>query len=155
MTNPQSPNGQKDVNEDRFAPYYEELMDFNDKTDEEVVRFAYDRTIGLDRARAIQELARRALINQGLLGEACRAITSDHKMGVHYLPIGWAGAYLVFESGDKTAMQALLKEMQSWEPKHQQILLFHLGVLDSEETKSKFETKYDWKINFPPIASNG
>lgn len=140
---------------DLFGPYYEEPWDFSNNSTAEVTRFAYNRDIGMERAHAIGELARRALGEYKLLTAACRAITSDHKLGVHYLPYGWAGAYVIYQSQDKTAIRALLQEMQSWEPSEQSDLLFNLGVLHSEATKRDFETRYDWTIKLPPFSQNG
>ena len=127
--------------------------EFDNKSDDGLQEIIYDKGNGLIRARAIRELARRALTNHDLLDKACRAITSDHKGGMHYLPYGWAGADVIFLSEDKLAMRGLLKEMRSWERPHQETLLSHWNVLDSSASLTDFEQKYDWKIDFAPHSS--
>jgi len=113
----------------RFLPKGVAMDDeFANVSDEGLQEIIYDKRNGLVRARAIRELTRRALSNHALLDDACRAISSDHEAGVHYIPFGWAGADVIFLAGDRAAMAALLKEIKNWNLDDQRFLLLRWDV---------------------------
>lgn len=95
---------------DLFVP-----IGFADFDQAALIEAAHDETRGLSRGHAIVELVNRGLANPGLLENACKAISSDRRMGIHKLPHGWLGADQIYNSGNQTALRALLNEMNSWD----------------------------------------
>jgi hypothetical protein len=127
-------------------------ISFSEYNDQELIKFALDETLGFNRARAIEALANRALINSGLLEAACKAISSDRHIGFHSgPPLGWFGADQIFLSEQKLAINALLEEMNTWEPTEQEDLVRHwAGRRGLVELTKELGTSYDWipRYNF-------
>lgn len=100
--------------------------DFSGISDEPLIKAAFDVKLGFDRARAIVELANRALVKPALLESACKAISSDRRLGFHErAPLGWFGADQIFLSGQQSAIGRLLKEMNHWADTEQEDLVRH------------------------------
>jgi hypothetical protein len=118
-------------------------------SDEELIKAAFDESIGYSRGRAIWDLAIRALSNNNLLEIACKAISGDRRMGIHTLPSGWFGADEIFLSGQQTALRALLNEMNSWDEVEQENMIAHWEGHDQRAklTKQLIET-YGWKPRY-------
>lgn len=99
---------------------------FSGLRDAELVSLALDSKLGFERAHAIVALVDRALAKPDLLGDACKAISTDRRVGFHKgAPLGWFGADRIFLSGKKDAIRVLLNEMQSWDSTEQEDLVRH------------------------------
>lgn len=122
---------------------------FTGWSDNELIKAAFDETIGYSRGRAIWDLAKRALSNHNLLAIACKAISSDRRMGIHTYPNGWFGADEIYNSGNQTAMLALLNEMNSWDEVEQENMIAHWEGHHqrAELTKQLMET-YGWQPRY-------
>jgi hypothetical protein len=119
-------------------------------SDEELIKAAFDESIGYSRGRAIWDLAIRALSNNNLLEIACRAISGDRRIGIHTLPSGWFGADEIYLSGQQTAIRALLNEMNSWDEFEQKSLVLHwAGSYRLAELTKELKEKYGWTPRYP------
>mgnify|MGYP001545744026 CR=1 FL=1 len=99
---------------------------FSGLKDIELVSAALDSKLGFSRAHAIVALVDRALAKPDLLGDACKAISVDRRVGFHKgSPLGWFGADRIFLSGKKDAIRALLNEMELWDSSEQEDLVRH------------------------------
>jgi hypothetical protein len=114
--------------------------------DASLISAAHDKARGLGHAHAIVELVNRALVNPDLLESACKAISSDRRMGIHTYPNGWFGADQIYNSGNQAAMRALLNEMNSWDEVEQENMIAHWEGHHkrAELTKHLTET-YGWQ----------
>lgn len=100
--------------------------DFAKLDDISLAAASFEQKLGISRALAIEELAKRALNKPELLPEACKAIAIDRRIGFHAgFPVGWLGADLIFLSGQDRAIRCLLSEMDAWEPTEQEDLVRH------------------------------
>lgn len=120
--------------------------DFSLLDDLAVTKSAFDENLGFNRARAIVELANRALTDPSLLESACKAIASDRRIGFHKrAPVGWFGADHIFLSGQSHAIHLLLKEMDKWEPAEQEDLVRHwAGAHGLATLTHELRKKYGW-----------
>jgi len=119
--------------------------DFTSMSEQRLVKAALDVSLGNYRAKAIAELTERALVKTELLLIACKAISSDRRVGIHHLPLGWFGADKIFLSGRDDAMRALLREMDSWEPAEQEHLVRHwAGAGKLNVLTQKLGETYGW-----------
>jgi len=106
--------------QDLFVP-----IGFTDFDEAALIAAGHDETRGLSCGHAIVELVNRALLKPELLEIACKAISSDRRMGIHTYPNGWFGADQIYNSGSKTALRALLNEMNSWDEVEQENMIAH------------------------------
>ncbi len=122
---------------------------FTDFDQAALIEAAHDETRGLSRGHAIVELVNRGLANPELLENACKAISSDRRMGIHKLPHGWLGADQIYNSGNQTALRALLNEMNSWDEVEQENMIAHWEGHNQRAklTKQLTET-YGWKPRY-------
>lgn len=120
--------------------------DFSSLSDQKLAEEALDERLGLSRAKAIVELANRALAKPELLESACRAISSDRRIGFHRAPpLGWFGADEVYHSGQARAMRALLREMDNWDATEQEDLVRHwAGRGKFAALTRELQERYGW-----------
>jgi hypothetical protein len=71
----------------------------------------------------IDELARRALENPELLDLACDAITRWRAWLPRHPPPGWLAAARILDSGDRAAIDRLVRAMNAWSPLERSDLL--------------------------------
>jgi hypothetical protein len=121
------------------------MPDYSAYTDGALIAAAHETRLGLARASAIDELARRALADEALLPAVCAAITTDHALGFHHLPIGWLAADTLFLSGHRPALAALLAEMLGWSATEQADLVRHwargVGI---KALTARLQADYSW-----------
>jgi hypothetical protein len=122
---------------------------FTDYDDAPLIRAAHDKSLGLGHGHAIVELVDRALVKPELLEIACKAISTDRRMGIHTFPNGWFGADQIYLSGNQTALRALLNEMNSWDAVEQENMIAHWAghKKRAELTKHLTET-YGWQPRY-------
>jgi hypothetical protein len=130
---------------------YESLVPvgFTDFDDPSLILAAHDKALGLGHGHAIVELVNRALLKPELLEIACKAISSDRRMGIHTYPNGWFGADQIYNSSNQSAMRALLNEMNSWDEVEQENMIAHWEGHNQRAklTKQLMET-YGWKPRY-------
>ena len=121
-------------------------IDFAKMGDQELVEAALDERLGFNRAKAIGELARRAVVRTELLELACKAIASHRRIGFHSgPPLGWFGADEIYLSGREEAVRALLQQMDDWEPTEQEDLVRHwAGKRGLVELTKELQETYGW-----------
>lgn len=120
--------------------------EFDRLGDAALIASANNSELGLARGFAIEELARRALKKSELLHAACSAISSDRRIGFHTgVPLGWLGADAIYLSKMHSAVEALLREMDSWEASEQEDLVRHwAGKGRLAEVTQELESSYNW-----------
>lgn len=121
-------------------------QDFSNLSDSELFRIASTSESGSGRLPAIFALVERALREHSLLPGVCKIISSDRRIGFHKgAPLGWFAADQIFLSGQKPAIEILLREMSAWDSQEQEDLIRHwagrqgLGTLTRE-----LEANYGW-----------
>ena len=124
---------------------------FKKMTSAELIEAAYDAKLGISRAFAIEELALRSLIEPDLLPAACAAIASDRRIGFHAgVPIGWLGADAIFlASNNRSALSALLREMEAWSASEQEDLVRHwAGKGKLIELTRQLQESFNWRPSY-------
>jgi hypothetical protein len=130
--------------QDLFVP-----IGFTNFDQENLIVAANDETRGLSRGHAIVELVNRGLAKPELLESACKAISSDRRMGIHTLPHGWLGADQIYNSGNQTAMRVLLNEMNSWDEVEQENMIAHWEGHNQRAALTKHLTEtYGWQPRY-------
>jgi hypothetical protein len=136
-----------DNNESKYEPLIP--IGFSDFDDASLIAAAHDPTRGLGHGHAIVELVNRALLKPDLLDIACKAISSDRRMGIHTYPNGWFGADQIFFSGNRAALRALLHEMNSWDAVEQENMVAHwAGNYRLAELTKKLIAEYGWQPRY-------
>ena len=125
-------------------------VDFSKLNDQDLAEAAFDESLGFCRAKAITELASRAVVNPHLLDRACEAIASDRRVGFHTgPPLGWFGADEIFLSGHAVAVRSLLRQMDNWDPAEQEDLVRHwAGRRGLAELTRELQTTYQWEPRY-------
>ena len=121
--------------------------DFKAASKADLIRASLNKTLGLRRALAIDELASRALADPTLRTAACVAISSDRRMGDHAgPPLGWLGADRIYLAGRSELMSSLLKAMDQWSALEQGDLMIHwVGAQGVDALAAEFEQTYGWR----------
>lgn len=124
--------------------------DFEKLDDRELADAALDEKLGFARAKAIVELANRALKNPDLLDSVCTAISSDRSIGFHkQAPLGWFGADHIYLSGQEHAMRALLSELDKWSSTEQEDLVRHwAGRRGIAAVTKELKELYGWNPHY-------
>ena len=125
-------------------------VDFSKLNDQDLATAAFDESLGFSRAKAITELASRAVANPDLLDRACEAITSARRVGFHSgPPLGWFGADEIYLSGRADAMRALLRHMNDWDPTEQEDLVRHwAGRRGVAELSRELHVTFQWEPRY-------
>jgi len=120
--------------------------DFERLLDEELKLAVADERLGMRRAGAIEELAKRALANPTLLGDVYAVIRSERTIGMHTLaPLGWLAADVLFLSGQEGAIRGLLQDMSGWTAPEQEDLVRHwAGKGRLSELTEELMRRYGW-----------
>lgn len=124
--------------------------DFAKLDDRALAEAALDEKLGFVRAKAIMELADRALTNPALLDRVREAISTDRSIGFHrQAPLGWFGADQIYLSGQEHAMRALLAEMNSWSSSEQEDLVRHwAGRRGIAVVTEELKALYGWSPRY-------
>jgi hypothetical protein len=119
-------------------------------SDPEVVRQALHPKKVLAKAFAIDELARRAIEDPGLLDAASEAIRAEKTVEMHAAPpLGWLGASRILMSGNAVATTHLLREMDTWTANEQEDLMSLVaGPGRLGEFTKEFRDKYAWSPKY-------
>lgn len=104
----------------------------------------------VDAAKAISELAERALEDAIPMPTVCDLIGRFRQVGIHTgPPLGWFGADALFLSGQQDAIRELLSEMNDWSLTEQEDLVRHWAGKGGlvKLTKQLVET-YAWQPKY-------
>jgi hypothetical protein len=121
----------------------------------ELREFSLGSSKALAKAHAINELARRALEDESLLGDVCRAIGNDRTWVTRGSPpLGYLGAFRILDSGNDKAVRHLLEEMNLWLPADQEDLIrVWAGRGRFTEAIKHFRKRFGWNASFVDDAS--